>query len=687
MTSSSTASTSSIETESSSETTSSISPLTFKPSPGYFVDYVLYRTYDSGIEEFHLWSTVFTVFGSVLCTVLNSYLIYCLVTVEDFKNLIFFPIGMQAAIDVIGPGISNIIYSCLAHLQLRDTISDYRLGTNYFEPSIDSIESSVTIFGKLGCLLTFFRSILNEFSTGYCVLASAFIRYCLICHPTRDILTVTRLRALSMVLVLVVLAFLAANIIDMSINYRMYSHDYEYDYHNTTVDRFIENCAQFTKRNNKQHFRLFLDICICLIIPAVPTAFFYSQIIKSLLQRDRDQERNRSLVMAMLLNCTAWLVCWVPYYVIMSFAVKFGYKKELASELSASDVLVDRIVIVRDYICLLYSHLNPLFFIILLKQFQEKVSDMLYMTFCSFNSGFGLQETNNKRKAGNLKQQLHGVKTNLGEKNFIPKSEYKKKFKKVSLIFTMLVLSLIFSTILIASQNSTGMTETKNHAVQNQFTLKAPKTSQNFNLLTLTNVMPTSFKDPRDVCGTSHGLFSFLFKRCYKWENHYEQKLNLTEQVRLCESNNFTLIYPRTLKESQFVFRYHLFMCGSHCAEEKTLSYEKWFKLRLGIVMTNSSDGWSVFRSADESWDIITRLNTRDDYNQSEWNYQAFDYEGNSRNKNLYAKLRTDKFTSSVCLKPHKEITACNHAEKLSRSVCFFDFSSFQSLKLIQSDQ
>ena len=118
--------------------------------------------------------------------------------------------------------------------------------------------------GKLGCGLTFFRLIVNEFSTGLCIFASAFIRYCLICLPTSDILTENRLKALSVGLVVAIMTLLAFNVWDMSYNFRPHQdgytnpdydyedyYDYDYDYGQYAdfkLPRFLFNCAHFTLR-------------------------------------------------------------------------------------------------------------------------------------------------------------------------------------------------------------------------------------------------------------------------------------------------------------------------------------------------------------------------------------------------------------------------------------------------------
>ena len=82
------------------------------------VDYELTKYFDYGLQTFHALSTVFTIMGSFMCVVLNSLLIHCIFATPEFRNLLFFPIGLQAGMDVVGPGIANIIYAYFSNKNL-----------------------------------------------------------------------------------------------------------------------------------------------------------------------------------------------------------------------------------------------------------------------------------------------------------------------------------------------------------------------------------------------------------------------------------------------------------------------------------------------------------------------------------------------------------------------------------------
>ena len=70
----------------------------------------------------------------------------------------------------------------------------------------------------LGCVLTNLRSILNERSTGLHILATAFIRYILVCHPTSNYLTDIKLRLIAGSIVVLSCLPLVGNLVDMKFN-------------------------------------------------------------------------------------------------------------------------------------------------------------------------------------------------------------------------------------------------------------------------------------------------------------------------------------------------------------------------------------------------------------------------------------------------------------------------------------
>ena len=65
------------------------------------VDYELFTYFDAGLMTFQRVSATFSVLGSLICILLNCRLLQCILTVSELKNLMFFPIGLQAGMSKI----------------------------------------------------------------------------------------------------------------------------------------------------------------------------------------------------------------------------------------------------------------------------------------------------------------------------------------------------------------------------------------------------------------------------------------------------------------------------------------------------------------------------------------------------------------------------------------------------------
>ena len=390
----------------------------------FSVDYQSTHYFDDSLLLFNWVFTVFAVIGSSMCVILNSFLLYCIFTVEEFKNLYFFPIGLQAGIDIIGPGISNIIYTCIYRLKLEDTVVDFRPFGNYNSDAGTSVDRLLGAFlamdSKLNCLLTFFRSILNQYATGMCILTSAFIRYCLVCHPTKNYLETKRLKLYCLALVIIISVTVVANVVDMYFNNRQIHTFVENDaYYETfaegelVVDGFFESCSVFVLRSNQNKSILLWDVLASLVIPALLSAFFYIKICTALLKRERDQERNRNLTIAFFLNWLLWVIFWSVYYFLTSLSLGQKNSNKSASDRTFLDNLEGKILTVKENFIFFYSHLNPLFFIVILKPFQDKLKNLITLGLRSHEDGFGIKDKNSNKKVHMLSNIFRPVWENF----------------------------------------------------------------------------------------------------------------------------------------------------------------------------------------------------------------------------------------------------------------------------------
>ena len=137
---------------------------------------------------------------------------------EEFRKWDFFPICFQASVDTVAPGIGNLIYEILSYKNFLSEARKEELEIqNKF--SVTKLLEISDLESQLGCVLTYLRSILNEGSTGLCILATAFIRYTLVCHPTSNYLTDIKLRLIAGLIVVLSCLPLVGNLVDMKFNF------------------------------------------------------------------------------------------------------------------------------------------------------------------------------------------------------------------------------------------------------------------------------------------------------------------------------------------------------------------------------------------------------------------------------------------------------------------------------------
>ena len=669
------------------------------------IDYSLTKYYDEGFFAFYLWAFFWSVFGSVICIVLNFFLILCVFTIEDFKNWTFFPVCLQAAIDIAGPGFANIIYNVMSFSLLRGDW-DY---VDYFLP--EDFVKFTFVTGNQGCFLTIFRSILNEYTTGLCVLASAFFRYCLVCHPAARVMSQENLKKISLTLVLAIMIILIANFLDMAVLGRQTSSLF-----NTTTMRgwtkFVWNCSNFTFRNNIRRPILCRDIVLFFCVPASVSAYFYLRIFRVLRARERNQNRNKNLIVAFVLNWVLWIVCWTLYYTSMS--IKLGYKttNKLVSERTMRDVLKERLAMSKDSFFLLYSQLNPVFFLIILKPFQKKLLEILKIALSSNEQQYGVIK--------NHKNHVSKLTTLKFERARDGKLVLKRKFRSFGVTLLLLAVFSIFFIAVLSVDIDARSTQAKDNLFASKRETRIVEKRQVPRFLFFRDAFSAEFEDPRLKCGLLKGSFSMKKERCYFAAKFNKEKgLNLTEQAEFCRSKNATLAYARGYDDVGFLFRFYLFECGPDCRKNVTFEGNRWF-IRLGFqkIMIGSWSGFTTFDGnlvVEVNRELSSRNNNSVDVgsismngsvNDGDYDY-AYDYENqydyeydydydynydyvydydyqNWKPSDYYyveSLLKDKPFqTPAVCLTYRTKLFPCLARTKLQVAVCMFEFSSIRHL-------
>ena len=167
-------------------------------------------------------------FLNIQSIIMNTFLLLFLFSYKEFRSWMFFPLMMQATVDIIGPGIANMIFEwkLYFHWPVLADAFDYITYGDYSEPVITDEVSLQVLPGPFACVLMHLRSLLNEYSTGYCLLATAFFRYLLVCHPSVK-LTTRFCKLVGVALVSIPCIAMFGSVIDL------YFNDYGYKYNDS----------------------------------------------------------------------------------------------------------------------------------------------------------------------------------------------------------------------------------------------------------------------------------------------------------------------------------------------------------------------------------------------------------------------------------------------------------------------
>ena len=213
----------------------------------YYVFNYYFDSMENTLDAVVLQTTTGTVL-SVLCIILNVFLVYFLLREDEFRDLKLFSLYFQAIVDIVGPGVANCVFDILVYYDLRswwDLASEteslvYRFNLQTVRIKFAMVDGS----NQVKCIINFFRLMLNEYSTGWCIAATAFVRYVLVCHPTRssDILLKKWLITIACFVVLIPVCSILVNTLwldvydyfsDLVYKARKgdYGFDYDYDYY------------------------------------------------------------------------------------------------------------------------------------------------------------------------------------------------------------------------------------------------------------------------------------------------------------------------------------------------------------------------------------------------------------------------------------------------------------------------
>ena len=165
-------------------------------------------------------------FLNIQSILMNFFLLLFLFSNKEFRKWLFFPLMMQATVDIVGPGIANMIFEwkLYYHWPVISDAFEYQISFDYNDPVIADGESLQVLPGSFACVLIHLRSLLNEYTTGYCLLATALFRYILVCHPNVN-LTAKFYKKVAVALVSIPFIALFVSTVDLFFNRYGYTYN------------------------------------------------------------------------------------------------------------------------------------------------------------------------------------------------------------------------------------------------------------------------------------------------------------------------------------------------------------------------------------------------------------------------------------------------------------------------------
>ena len=503
--------------------------------------------------------------GSII---FNSLLLMFFISHNDFHSLSFGPVMIQTIVDILGPGFANLVYEYLSYKQLTGEEMQ-----NFMSLSVDMDIGSLQIYSTLrswtGCFLTFFRSLLNTYSTGFCILATAFIRYILICHPTSDLLK--NFKFLISISLSIVGVIIVSILLEIALLIYEYVGSTESEKYNL---RFLVGCFDSMKR---QTVRLVIDIVLYFGVPALISCYCYLRVGIVLLTRDRNQTRNRNLSIALFLSWLLWILCWTPAYWALSLDFdetggRSWYEKiKEGSFLSWFNIYF---ILLHKTIQMTYSHLNAFVFLIVLNPFRAWIF------------------TNIKTFWGKLVRKI-----NIGVR--------KAMFAIFILVIVIFAPSSCVSTMVLAKRG-VYFKQDSFIAFEQMRNVRATVTLMNDNFKDL----HSSSYDIKYLCAENHAFFNFKYQRCFFIGSNSNFKLNFSQQVEYCSSRNSNLAYPRTKHEKNFLWDFYKKFRGWDRPNFQIDESDDWF-LHLGMIRANrGSMTVPKFTSIDKKFNFSAESQT-----------------------------------------------------------------------------
>ena len=311
---------------------------------------------------------------------------------------------------------------------------------------------------------------------------------------------------------------------------------------------------------------------------------------------------------------------------------------------------------------MIYSHLNPIFYIMVLKEFQDQILCWIigFKNVLFYNK---IDEVDGKtEEIGSIKHEakITQVVDNQNKKvevNTIERVSTHTKRALLSAIISLMT-SLVFAAVFSASCKL--QLSDRNHSLKTGSTQLQKLSGQKKLGSSLREEVLGGYAHQdniRSLCAANRGIFDFDSRLCLFVDKHEHPGLNLVEQVMHCEIKNATLAYPRS--EAEVVLLWDFFeQANSH------LSIHDFRDLSIHVGLFRGQQmplyGDYMYRSVDDKMD----------FHQSGvrgWFYKKDHYVG-------FSRVLEGFHSPALCITKAKILSDCMPRTAKQYSICFHDF-------------
>ena len=186
----------------------------------------------------------------------------------------------------------------------------------------------------------------------------------------------------------------------------------------------------------------------------------------------------------------------------------------------------------KQSICLIYSHVNPIILLVVLRPFRVMVKKIYIYLFKSHENGFGFIDE--KTSGKNFRGNPNGASTELRKKGTMALLR-----KAASMIFLIVAAFMIFLVTSWVTLNSSLLYLGNSQLELNHFEEKTVYKERVLNSLQFSDFHLDESYKYKKLCAEKHGRFQFHFMRCYFLTQHsgYDERTMET----------FIFLCPRSL--------------------------------------------------------------------------------------------------------------------------------------------